>query len=549
MAVTVTTTLVSFNTGQVSPLLEARTDFPKYRSSCRTVENMFVTVHGSAVRRSGTRFVAEGKGETSGSDAILNYPTLQIADGTFSVRTVAPDLSQTLEIANLTDLQNMENTLDGNYYLSDNIDASESGALDGGNGFDPIGETRTVNPFTGTFDGNGFTITGLTINRSAESDIGLFGYANSATIKDVTLADIDYTGRAKIGGLLGTMDSWTLVAEAGVYNCHVTGDIVFSGDDEVKVGGMVGFSFGGVGPPKCLWNDCTSDVTIARTGVPESTSIGCFVGITAVSTFDNCRATGTITNGHDEVGGFAGYDDNGNLFNDCSANTTITLLDDATKCGGFSGYVIACSFGDSVYSRCSARGTLTQNGTEGEIGGFAGFTKEIDGNDASYTDCYSWVTLNVPNFIVGGFDFAAVGGFSGNALNEIDLTNCYAALIMSPIEGDYFGGFIGEEFDEADIFTSCYWDTETSGQNTYGTSFPNTPVPPPIGYSTTLMKTQATYIGWDFDDIWEMEIVTPGVPDFSNANVRLIPFTVSSDDSYVLEFGNEYIRVYRDDGS
>ncbi|MHC4157099.1 MAG: hypothetical protein ACYST6_19585, partial [Planctomycetota bacterium] len=43
--------LVSFTTGQVSPRLEARTQFAKYKSACRTIENMFVRTQGPATRR------------------------------------------------------------------------------------------------------------------------------------------------------------------------------------------------------------------------------------------------------------------------------------------------------------------------------------------------------------------------------------------------------------------------------------------------------------------------------------------------------------------
>ena len=55
----VSPSLVNFNTGQVSPLMEQRTDFQKHNSSCRLMENFFPTIHGSAERRPGTRYVAE----------------------------------------------------------------------------------------------------------------------------------------------------------------------------------------------------------------------------------------------------------------------------------------------------------------------------------------------------------------------------------------------------------------------------------------------------------------------------------------------------------
>lgn len=58
LAVAVSPTLESFNGGQVSPLMELRANFPKYQSSCRTIENMLVTVHGPIERRPGTKFIS-----------------------------------------------------------------------------------------------------------------------------------------------------------------------------------------------------------------------------------------------------------------------------------------------------------------------------------------------------------------------------------------------------------------------------------------------------------------------------------------------------------
>lgn len=55
----VTPSLTSFNAGQVSPLFEARTDFEKYNSACRTLENMFVVTQGPATKRPGTEYITE----------------------------------------------------------------------------------------------------------------------------------------------------------------------------------------------------------------------------------------------------------------------------------------------------------------------------------------------------------------------------------------------------------------------------------------------------------------------------------------------------------
>lgn len=62
--------ITSFNAGQVSPLMEARADFEKYNSSCRTVENMLVTVQGPVLKRPGTKYIAAAK---SGSVRLIPF--------------------------------------------------------------------------------------------------------------------------------------------------------------------------------------------------------------------------------------------------------------------------------------------------------------------------------------------------------------------------------------------------------------------------------------------------------------------------------------------
>lgn len=53
--------LTAFNSGELSPLLDARIDFSKYGNGCKTLDNMIPTVQGPAVKRPGTKFVATVK--------------------------------------------------------------------------------------------------------------------------------------------------------------------------------------------------------------------------------------------------------------------------------------------------------------------------------------------------------------------------------------------------------------------------------------------------------------------------------------------------------
>jgi len=57
--------MFSFTSGQVSPKLEARSEFQKYDSSCRVLENFLVHTQGPVSRRPGTRFITDANDSTS----------------------------------------------------------------------------------------------------------------------------------------------------------------------------------------------------------------------------------------------------------------------------------------------------------------------------------------------------------------------------------------------------------------------------------------------------------------------------------------------------
>lgn len=116
--------------------------------------------------------------------SVGTYPTLKIADTTFQLRTAAQAVAHTSAIDSVSGLQNMANNLDGNYYLTEDINAA-------GFDFQPVGNTTT--PFTGTLDGNGFKILGLTVNQATSDCVGLFGCIKGTSI-DTGLEDSYMTG-------------------------------------------------------------------------------------------------------------------------------------------------------------------------------------------------------------------------------------------------------------------------------------------------------------------------------------------------------------------
>ena len=87
------------------------------------------------------------------------------------------------------------------------------------------------NPYAGTFDGQGHTISGLYFNERSPSYIGLFG-SNSGTIKNVGVVDSYFYGHYNVGGVCGyneaineaTSSEGPTVVTATIENCFYCSD-------------------------------------------------------------------------------------------------------------------------------------------------------------------------------------------------------------------------------------------------------------------------------------------------------------------------------------
>ena len=141
----------------------------------------------------------------------------------------------------------------------------------------PIG-TGYSNTYTGTFDGGGHTITGLTVTANDEY-VGLFGHLNSAgTVKNVVMEGIQITSNQIYGGSIGGVVgfSWGTIE-----NCTVSGSV----SGTVYVGGVVGAQWGG------SITGCSSSAT-----VKGMVYVGGVVGQTNgnTATLTACYATGNV---------------------------------------------------------------------------------------------------------------------------------------------------------------------------------------------------------------------------------------------------------------
>lgn len=144
------------------------------------------------------------------------------------------------------DLYAIRDDLDGCYYLVNDIDLSEVTAEGGeydleGHGWDPI------DGFTGRLDGRGYRIIGMHIfGEMKNQDVGLFGKTESAVFRNLGIVDcdIDVSGADTVGSLVGHCYSsdYSYLENS---QCFSTGNIIVSGVQDAKIGGMIGYVSGG----------------------------------------------------------------------------------------------------------------------------------------------------------------------------------------------------------------------------------------------------------------------------------------------------------------
>ena len=202
-----------------------------------------------------------------------------------------------------------------------------------GEGWQPIG---MGDPFTGIFDGNGYTITNLRIHRINTNNVGLFGYVQKrdAEIRGVGLINAIVEGRWRVGGLVGNFSQSRQIA-----NSYVQGTV----KGGVYVGGLVGFNGGTI----------TNSYAIGN--VDGRTYIGGLVGFSSFNKrIHNSYAACTVRSSGDNVGGLVGstlsYIDNsyargdvsggnyvGGLVGDAGAENNKIVINDSFSVGEVSG--------------------------------------------------------------------------------------------------------------------------------------------------------------------------------------------------------------------
>jgi hypothetical protein len=382
---------------------------------------------------------------------------------------------QNPQIRTWHDLDAIRDNLGGHYILMNDLDSTTLGyeelaspTANHGKGWQQIGAWE--HPFSGRFDGQGYEIRDLFINRPDENLIGLFSIVGEGgVIENVGVVNADVTDEGGVSGLV--IRNW----DGTVSNSYSTASVIVSNSG---VGALVGYNEGTVsnsyfsgsvygdwsGSGLVGFNGGTVSNCYATGRVSGSNLVAGLVGYN-LGTVSNSYSTGSVT-GEDVVGGLVGQ--NFGPVSNCYATGNVS---GDNRVGG----LIGQNFGPMSDSYSSGNVTGYSR-----IGGLAGWNTDTVNN--------SYSTGSVTgNDLVGGLVGFHQYGTISNSYSTGSVTG-----------NSSVGGLVGER--ERSTVSNSFWDTEASVQTTSdgGTS-----------KTTAEMKTVATFSGAG----WNVIAVAPGEPN------------------------------------
>lgn len=353
-----------------------------------------------------------------------------------------PPSKSVVIISKASDLNAIRQRPNGYFKLSANIDMMDYA---GGEGWEPIAD------FNGTFDGRGYTISNLTINRPTKSNVGLFGNVQgNAQIANLTLENVNVIGGEYTGALAG-------YCSGAVTNVNITG------------GNITGYR----------------------------SSTGALAGAYGISKMSNCTVTAEV-DGDSEVGGIIGTLYSG-IVNRVGFNGNVTATNDV---GGLIGLVRVSSASTEI-TECVARAAV--NGKK-NLGGFIGEIEMTSNNTINVIDSYAIGSVETGEENIGGmigYIYAAQG------TPTIRLEYLYNAVSVV-VKGVTSGGFIGNSAVSNSTTKSaieCFWlkdipvgeILESTGTYTQGSEFTSRAL------NNEEIKISRNYPTWNFTTKWDIE--------------------------------------------
>ena len=274
-----------------------------------------------------------------------------------------------------------EEWTDANFILGTDIDLSSftlSRSVVASNWM-PIGTSEK--PFTGTFDGNGYTIKNLTIvepeAKEGKAYIGFFGYAKDATIKNVTFEnvyinipclDIDHS-QGHIGAVAGSLEGKSLIE-----NVTVKGDITVYATQDANGASRVAVVAGG----NSYGNVTMKNVhVIANEGssLIANNNTGALAGqLQGKIYFENCSSNIDVTVNKFFAGGLIGIAPQDATFKNCHTTGDVAVVagregrhNDEYRVGGIAGGWTDGKNNVCTLIECSYTGNVSGKNSDGSV--------------------------------------------------------------------------------------------------------------------------------------------------------------------------------------
>ena len=342
----------------------------------------------------------------------------------------------------------------GYHYLQTaDIDASATVSWSDGEGWEPIGSYISWDnnsPFSGAYNGAGFVIDGLFINRPEDNRQGLFGYVRGAVLRNIALDNVSINGNSYVGAIAGWVDEVLL---EGIFASGTINGTSF-------IGGLLGVmsvdSKLYFGHNECVVN-ANGDYAGGITG-----------NLSMAYIYDSYSDAGAVT-GNSYVGGIAGFTGMSSI----RRSYNISDVNGINNVGGLVGYSQDYDNISSSFNEGNVTGLL-------KVGGVVGAA----GDGSNFSNLYN------KGVVSGESEVAGIIGWAGSA---ITISNCYnVGLTIGDLNTN---GILGYVEGSGNSINNSYWNVETTDQSSGGGAGA-------VELSTEQMKMQASYNTWDFADIW-----------------------------------------------
>jgi hypothetical protein len=343
------------------------------------------------------------------------------------------------------------------------IDASPMQEANDGTGWSPIGtgvydadaeDYAELSAFTGVYDGGGFAISNLYINRTTERQ-GLFGVVHEpAVIRNVQLLDANITSDDVVAALVGDNGG-------SVENCFASGSVTGNS----ITGGLVGGNAGSI-------KGSSSAVALTGGSIAGGLVGGNWAGTWGEGVILESYATGTVTAAGREIGGLVGTNDGSITKSYATGAMSASSGRSISHVGGLVGN------NRGAINQSYASGAVTVSGRD--IGGLVGVH-----NDGTISQSYATGAVS------GSYDIGGLVGY----ISDGSISQSYA---IGAVSGSYdIGGLVGYDL-WGSTCTDNFFDTQTTGIS--------------ISYCaeglTTAQMTDAEYweqTTWDFEDVWMID--------------------------------------------